>query len=106
MFSRSSFSQDGKALPLILSLQRTLQDPASVLAPEYQEFDFWIGDWDVFDVDSPTTRVARIRVDRILDGCVLREDYQDTHGLNGQSFSIYDGVVPWGCLLRTPLPSI
>ena len=43
----------------------------SYVAPEYRQFDFWIGDWDVFDVDSPTTRVARIRVDRILDGCVL-----------------------------------
>ena len=62
----------------------------SCVAPEYRQFDFWIGDWDVFDVDSPTTRVARIRVDRILDGCVLREDYQGTDGLKGQSFSLYD----------------
>ncbi len=59
-------------------------------APEYRQFDFWIGDWDVFDVDNPTVRVARVRVDRILDGCVLREDYEDASGHKGQSFSIYD----------------
>jgi hypothetical protein len=59
-------------------------------SPGYRQFDFWVGDWDAFDVDSPSTAVARIRVDRILDGCVLREDYQDTNGLQGQSFSIYD----------------
>jgi hypothetical protein len=29
-------------------------------------------------------------VDLILDGCVLREDYQGTDGHKGQSFSIYD----------------
>jgi ketosteroid isomerase-like protein len=59
-------------------------------AAEYRQFDFWIGDWDVFDVDSPGKQVARVRVDRILDGCVLREDYQDTDGHKGQSFTIYD----------------
>jgi ketosteroid isomerase-like protein len=37
-----------------------------------------------------------VRVDRILDGCVLREDYQDTAGHKGQSFSIYDaGLRQW-----------
>ena len=29
-------------------------------------------------------------MDRILDGCVLREDYQDSRGHKGQSLSIYD----------------
>jgi ketosteroid isomerase-like protein len=62
----------------------------SCLAPEYRQFDFWIGDWDVFDVDDPATAVATIRVDRILDGCVLREDYQGSDGLKGVSLSIYD----------------
>jgi len=62
----------------------------SCVAPEYRQFDFWIGDWDVFDVDNASTKVACIRVDRILDGCVLREDYQGTDSLKGQSFSLYD----------------
>ncbi len=62
----------------------------SCTAPEYRQFDFWIGDWDVFDVGNPTTMVARVRVDHILDGCVLREDYQGADGLKGQSFSLYD----------------
>jgi hypothetical protein len=56
----------------------------------YHQFDFWIGDWDVFNADKPDTLEARMRVHRILDGCVLREDYQDVHGHKGQSFSIYD----------------
>jgi len=29
-------------------------------------------------------------VDSILEGCVIREDYQDVHGHKGQSFSIFD----------------
>jgi ketosteroid isomerase-like protein len=61
-------------------------------APEYLQFSFWVGDWDAFDVDNPTTKVARARVDPILDGCVLREDYEGTNGAKGQSFSIYDNT--------------
>ena len=57
--------------------------------PEYRQFDFWVGDWDAFEMNG-STPVARVQVDRILDGCVLREDYQDMTGHKGQSFSIYD----------------
>jgi hypothetical protein len=62
---------------------------APCMAPEYRQFDFWIGDWDAFDVGSPVV-VARTQVDRILDGCVLHENYEGTDGHKGQSFTIYD----------------
>src|SRR5450631_1910344 len=63
--------------------------PTHCSAPSYRQFDFWEGDWDVFDVGSPL-QVAHAKVDLILDGCVLREDYQGTDGHKGQSFTIYD----------------
>lgn len=59
--------------------------------PAHHQFDFWIGDWDTFDsstLNKPS--VARNHVDAILDGCVLRELYEQTDGLVGQSFTIYD----------------
>ncbi|MBZ5663025.1 MAG: nuclear transport factor 2 family protein [Acidobacteriia bacterium] len=64
---------------------------ASCAAPAYRQFDFWAGDWDVVDVGSPA-KVAHVRVDLILDGCVLREDYQGADGHKGQSFTIYDAA--------------
>jgi hypothetical protein len=67
---------------------------ASCTAPEYRQLDFWIGDWDAYDLDgsgNPSKKaVARNRVDRILGGCALREVYEQTDGLVGQSFSTYD----------------
>ena len=49
-------------------------------SPEHGQFDFWIGDWDAFDIDSVgkvgPSKVARVQVERILDGCVLREQYE------------------------------
>ena len=64
--------------------------PASCESADHRRFDFWVGDWDVYDVSRPDSVVARARVERILDGCVLREVYDGRNGLSGQSFSIYD----------------
>lgn len=63
--------------------------PAFCSGPEYRQFDFWIGDWDVLETGKREV-AARTRVARILDGCVLREDCESTNGLKGQSFSLYD----------------
>ena len=59
-------------------------------APEYRQFDFWIGDWDTYDVDSPNKAVAHNRVDLILDRCVIHEVYDGFNGGRGESFTIYD----------------
>src|SRR5215471_15495682 len=77
-------------IPLVttsLGAKPSTSVPCSV--PEYHEFDFWLGDWDSFDF-ATSTKDARIRVDRILDGCVIHEDYQSLDGHKGESFSIYD----------------
>jgi hypothetical protein len=63
--------------------------PTFCSGPEYRQFDFWLGDWDAFEAGK-TAVVARTRVDRILDGCVLRENYESANGLKGQSLSLYD----------------
>jgi len=71
------------------AVQAPVTTPAPCTAPEYRQFDFWIGDWEVFDAAS-SAPVAHVVVERILDGCVLREDYQGANGTRGQSFSTYD----------------
>ncbi|HEY6307335.1 MAG TPA: hypothetical protein VI488_12850 [Candidatus Angelobacter sp.] len=63
--------------------------PSPCVAPEYRQFDFWIGDWDAFEADGGA-KVARTRVDSILDSCVLLEIYEGTDGHKGESLTIYD----------------
>ena len=65
--------------------------PTSCLGREPRQFDFWIGDWDAFDVGT-NNKVARTRVEVILNGCVLEEQYEDPGGLKGRSFTIYDAA--------------
>jgi hypothetical protein len=63
--------------------------------PEFRRLDFWVGDWDAYEVSGTETSdkpEARCRVDVILGGCVLRETYEQKDGLVGQSFTIYDAT--------------
>ena len=73
------------------------QSPDAARAPagacagaEFRQFDFWLGDWDTFDMAAPTKVVARNKVTRMLHGCALREDYVQNDGLVGESYSLWD----------------
>ena len=58
--------------------------------PEYRQFDFFVGDWDTYEVGEPDSLVARNYVTPMVGGCALREVYQQNDGLSGESFSSYD----------------
>jgi hypothetical protein len=74
----------------VTALSAQAAKPAPCTAPEYRQLDFWVGDWDAFDYDNQKLVAARTHVSRILQGCSLLEDYEQTDGLHGRSFSTYD----------------
>jgi hypothetical protein len=62
-------------------------------APEFRQFDFWLGDWDTFEADNSTPgSVARARVDLIAAGCAVHELYEQIDGLIGDSILSFDPV--------------
>jgi ketosteroid isomerase-like protein len=65
------------------------QERPSCRNPEFRQFDFWIGDWDVFEAGREIP-IARARIGSILNGCVLQEDYRASDGHEGQSLTTYD----------------
>ena len=64
---------------------------APCAAAQYHQLDFWLGDWDVYDVDVHVPGCART-LTRRLEGCVVHELYEsaDATGTRGESFSIFD----------------
>lgn len=57
----------------------------------HDEFDFWIGDWDVTRPDG--TAAGRSHVEKILGGCVVFENWTSASGTYaGRSFNSYDPV--------------
>jgi hypothetical protein len=63
------------------------RQPGCGSEPLYQQFDFWLGDWDV---ESGGKKAGTNRIEKILGGCVLLESWTGTGGSRGQSFNYYD----------------
>ncbi|MEO8385140.1 MAG: hypothetical protein ABI583_07860 [Betaproteobacteria bacterium] len=80
-------AQAKPAMPLAAAQAAQCPDPA------FHQFDFWIGDWDTFDPDSPApTVIGRARIDPIAAGCAIHELYEQRDGLIGDSILSYDAV--------------
>ena len=76
---------------ILLSIVTTVHAQAKPCdRPEFRQFDFFAGDWDTYDASDTSRVVARNQVTPILDGCVLREAYQQNDGLVGESYNLYD----------------
>ena len=68
------------ALPALASAQ-------NCDSQQQRQFDFWIGDWDVTVGGKPA---GHNRIDRILGGCALLENWTGAGGMSGKSLNFYD----------------
>jgi hypothetical protein len=41
--------------------------------PQHHQFDFWVGDWQVFDAET-NTLVAFDRVEKLAEGCIVQQN--------------------------------
>lgn len=62
--------------------------PAPCEEEIYRAFDFWIGDWDVFDSGGNRAGENTITVEE--GGCLLVERWRGAAGTTGQSYNFYD----------------
>lgn len=60
-------------------------------SPEFRQFDFWLGTWDVESTAAPGT-ISRNRITAINDGCTIREEYTTPVGYEGTSLNFYDAT--------------
>jgi hypothetical protein len=54
---------------------------------QQRQFDFWIGDWDV---TVGGQQAGHNRIERILEGCALLENWTGAGGMSGKSLNFYD----------------
>ncbi|MBL8345173.1 MAG: DUF1579 family protein [Rubrivivax sp.] len=59
--------------------------PPPCAAPEYRQFDFWLGEWDVSTADGKAA--GRNHITRIAGGCALHENWVGRGGFTGQSLN-------------------
>ncbi|AOW20460.1 hypothetical protein [Urechidicola croceus] len=56
----------------------------------YSEFDFWVGNWTVYDVNGIV--VGSNKITKLYDNCVLREEWSSSSGNNGTSNNYYNST--------------
>jgi hypothetical protein len=62
--------------------------PPPCSAPEYRQFDFWLGRWQVRGAKGQV--VGTNRIEAILGGCALRESWTGRDGSVGTSLNAWD----------------
>ncbi len=72
----------------ILQSVKAIAYPCGV-SPEYRQFDFWIGEWNVTDTKTGNP-AGKSKVELLLGECVLMENWQPISGAAGKSFNIYN----------------
>lgn len=61
---------------------------APCATPEHRAFDFWVGEWQVF---TPAGALAGTnRIEKIVNGCALLENWEDSQGKAGKSWNFFD----------------
>lgn len=70
--------------------QPAAPEPYRCDGPEHDQFDFWLGEWEVHEWGGERSESPAInRITKSLDGCTVREEYE--HGrYAGASLNFYD----------------
>ena len=60
---------------------------AACVAGHFRDFDFWVGDWDVYGPKGQ--KVGTSHITRILGDCVIAEHWLGGGGVEGRSHNMY-----------------
>jgi hypothetical protein len=55
--------------------------------PEFRQFDFWIGEWEV---EANGKRAGRNKITSMYGGCVIEERWEGAGGVAGASFNSFE----------------
>jgi hypothetical protein len=81
-------SDDFKSLRGDARFQAILTRLTPCTGPEYRQFDFWLGDWEVRNASGQV--LGRNRISKRHGGCVVLEEWESANGGSGSSFSFFD----------------
>ena len=62
--------------------------PPACQTAEYRQFDFWLGEWEVFLPGGK--KAGDSRIESIAAGCALLENWSGNGGFSGKSLNSYD----------------
>ncbi len=72
---------------LLLAAALMAETSVQCSSKEARAFDFWVGTWDV--VGTGGQKLGENRIERLLGGCVLMENWRDAKGREGKSWNYW-----------------
>ncbi|BDI61293.1 hypothetical protein [Qipengyuania nanhaisediminis] len=57
----------------------------------HAQFDFWVGEWEVTP-NGGEQLIAHSRIERLYNGCAVRENWMPLNGRDGGSLNSYDAA--------------
>ncbi|MGH8105027.1 MAG: hypothetical protein ACREO1_08120 [Arenimonas sp.] len=66
--------------------------PPACDSPESHQFDFWVGRWEVFPANKPEQKVADSLIEKLYNGCAVRENWMPLSGNSGGSLNAYNAT--------------
>lgn len=66
----------------------TTEKPCACCTQNHQQFDFWVGDWTVYDTTG--TEVGKNTIIKLEDDCILNEHWRGASGTTGRSYNYFN----------------
>jgi tetratricopeptide (TPR) repeat protein len=57
--------------------------------PSYQQFDFWVGEWEV-EHTQDGQRAGNSSIQRVAEGCIILENWSGVSGVTGKSINFFN----------------
>jgi hypothetical protein len=70
-------------ISLLVAISSLSQRPCA--SPNYRKFDFWIGEWEVFNVNGRKAGDSKITL--ILDSCIILEEWTSANTVSGLRYA-------------------
>ncbi|MEQ9310857.1 MAG: hypothetical protein RLN90_15470 [Balneolaceae bacterium] len=74
----------------LLGVNLNAQQSRCASNPEYRQFDFWIGEWEVKNPNNVV--VGNSRIELTVGDCVILENWSGSSGYSGKSLNYYSVI--------------
>ena len=79
------------SLAILLSKGAYSQEIGCDSLAGFDEFDFWVGEWEVFD-STGTTKVGQSSIEKMESGCMIMENWTSADKITGTGLNYFNPV--------------
>jgi len=66
------------------------QSDCTCCTSHHAQFDFWLGEWEVFDTYGK--KLGENKIIKLEKGCLISEQWQGSSGITGRSYNFFDAA--------------